>query len=318
MIKIILFIDHRQLQIIFIWIILQSKVKKRLIMKTIILIAVAALVMTACGEKKETANLSREKDSLVSVINQRDATINDFLTVNSEIEQNLDAIAMREGAISKSVMKDVELNPSQADRINEDIAAINNLMQQNRKKIDEFNLKLKDTKTQSAEYQKMIEHLNVRIAGKDEQLVTLNKKLAATNLRMSNLETSIYVLTAQNQSQARTIKQQSTALHTAYFVVGESKELREKNIISKTGGLLGIGRTSQLDPNIDNSNFERIDYMQMSNIGIDSKDAKIITSHPTDSYTLEKDENNKKITNLHIIDPDKFWSASKYLVVVKD
>lgn len=273
--------------------------------------------MTACGEKKETTSFNRERDSLVSVINQRDATINDFLSINSEIEKNLDAIAVREGAISTSVMNNIELKPTQADRINEDIAAINNLMQQNRKKIDEFNMKLKDSKSQSAEYQKMIEHLNERIAVKDDQLTTLNKKLSATNLRMTNLETSVYILTAQNQSQARTIQRQTTALHTAYYVVGESKELRDKKIISKTGGLLGIGRTSQLDPNIDNSNFEKIDYMQMSNIGINSKDAKIITSHPSDSYILEKDQ-NKKITNLHITDPDKFWSASKYLVVVRD
>ncbi len=286
-------------------------------MKSIILLAVTALIMTACGEKKETTSFNRERDSLVSVINQRDATINDFLSINSEIEKNLDAIAVREGAISTSVMNNIELKPTQADRINEDIAAINNLMQQNRKKIDEFNMKLKDSKSQSAEYQKMIEHLNERIAVKDDQLTTLNKKLSATNLRMTNLETSVYILTAQNQSQARTIQRQTTALHTAYYVVGESKELRDKKIISKTGGLLGIGRTSQLDPNIDNSNFEKIDYMQMSNIGINSKDAKIITSHPSDSYILEKDQ-NKKITNLHITDPDKFWSASKYLVVVRD
>ena len=46
---------------------------------------------------------------------------------------------------------------------------------------------------------------------------------------------------------------------------------------------------------------------------------KIITSHPSESYTLEKDAAKKdKVKNIVITNPDKFWSASKYLVVVKD
>lgn len=286
-------------------------------MKAIIIMAVAALVMTACGEKKEMASDTREKDSLISVINQRDASISDFIAVNSEIENNLDSIIIREGAISRSMMKETELKPSMQDRINDDIMAINNLMQKNRMKIDEFNNKLKDSKSQAAEYEKMIEHLNVRVANKDDELALLNNKLGALNLKVTRLQTSVNYLAAQNNEQAKKIQQQTNELHAAYYVVGESKALRDKKIINKTGGLLGIGRTSQLDPNIDNSNFERIDYMKMSNIEINSKDAKIITSHPENSYSFEKDA-NKKITSLKITDPDKFWSASKYLVVVKD
>jgi hypothetical protein len=46
---------------------------------------------------------------------------------------------------------------------------------------------------------------------------------------------------------------------------------------------------------------------------------KIITSHPSDSYTLDKDASDKdKVTNIVITNSEKFWSTSKYLVVVKD
>ncbi|MBK6399613.1 MAG: hypothetical protein IPF75_15505 [Bacteroidetes bacterium] len=62
--------------------------------------------------------------------------------------------------------------------------------------------------------------------------------------------------------------------------------------------------------------FNKIDYVVTNNIPIDSKTAKIVTSHPADSYTLNTE--NKKVVSLQITNPEKFWSASKYLVVVKN
>jgi hypothetical protein len=82
--------------------------------------------------------------------------------------------------------------------------------------------------------------------------------------------------------------------------------------------LLGIGKTEQLSANFDNSKFTKIDYTQTTTIAVNSA-MKIVTTHPTDSYTLEKDATDKnKVTNIVITNPEKFWSASKYLVVIKN
>ena len=108
------------------------------------------------------------------------------------------------------------------------------------------------------------------------------------------------------------------ALHTAYYVMGKSGELKDAKIIDRQGGLLGIGRTSKLNSDFDNSKFTRIDYTQTSSIAVNS-DMKIITSHPTGTFMLEKDAKDKDIVkNIVITDPEKFWSTSKYLVIVKN
>jgi hypothetical protein len=49
---------------------------------------------------------------------------------------------------------------------------------------------------------------------------------------------------------------------------------------------------------------------------VNLKKVKLVTSHPSDSYTLEK--NGDQVSNIQITNPEKFWRASKYLVVVKD
>src|SRR5207253_11489062 len=82
------------------------------------------------------------------------------------------------------------------------------------------------------------------------------------------------------------------------------------------GGLLGMGKTSKLSSNFDNSKFTKIDYTQTTVIAVNSDNVKIITSHPTDSYKMENDSKKKGVVrNLVITNPEKFWSASKYLVV---
>jgi len=87
-------------------------------------------------------------------------------------------------------------------------------------------------------------------------------------------------------------------------------------VIDRTGGLLGIGKSSRLASNFDNKNFTRIDYVQVNTIPIDSKGAKIITTHPADSYTLNKEKD--KVVSINITNAERFWSASKYLVIVKE
>jgi peptidoglycan hydrolase CwlO-like protein len=286
-------------------------------MRSFIFITAAAIVLTACTQKKEeTAKVNRERDSLISVINERENSINNFLAVNTEIENNLDSIAVREGAITIKMLKRAELNPSMKDRLNADIAAINNLMKDNRKKVNELNSKLKKSNVQLAEYDKMIKQLNSRVSDKDFDLMALNDEISSLNMQVERLETSVNILRAENTAQTQTIEEQANALHTAYYIVGSTKELHEKKIIDKSGGLLGIGRTSKIDPNMDNSQFVRIDYTKTNNIDFHSSKIRIVTAHPADSYTLTKENDNK--ANLNIKDPEKFWSISKYLVITTD
>ncbi len=286
-------------------------------MKKLIFAAAIALTITACDNRQaEVDQANRQKDSLASIINERDSSLNDFLSSFNEIEKNLDSIARKQNAINVNVDKQGELNKTAKERINDNIAAINQLMNDNRSQIAELNRKLKNSGNKIAHFETMIKTLNEQIAQKDRELADLNDKLNSLNTQVAQLQTSVDTLTRTTISQTKTIDEQTTSLHTAYFVVGKSKDLQTMKVIDKTGGLLGIGKTSKLSSNFDNNKFTRIDYVQTSTIPIDSKGAKVITTHPSDSYTLNKDKD--KVVSLSITNAEKFWSASKYLVVVKD
>jgi len=280
-------------------------------MKKYFLCMLAAAALSACNNNQSALDeTKRQRDSLLAIVNQRDSSLNDFISSFGEVEKNLNEVAAKQNVISQSTTKTGELQPNSKERINEEISAINNLMDENRKKLAELNKKLKSSNNKNTQLQKMIEALNDQIAQKDKELSDLNEKLASLNAQVTLLQTSVDTLN-------RTVADQTTQLYTAYYVVGKAKDLEAAKIIDRTGGLLGIGKTSKLSAKFDNSKFTRVDYRQMGSIPIDSKNMKIVTTHPDGSYNLDKD-NKEMIRSLVIVDPHKFWSASKYLVIVKD
>ena len=117
--------------------------------------------------------------------------------------------------------------------------------------------------------------------------------------------------------QAQYISSQMEELQKAYYVIGEMKELQEKNIINSQGGMLGMGKTQKMSDNIDNSTFKQIDCVNTTTIPVNCKKPKMLTTHPYNSYLLDKDKSGY-VTNLEITNPEKFWSISKYLVIVKE
>jgi len=280
-------------------------------------ILAVVLLMSACGNREaEQKKFAFKLDSLNTAIVARDSTVNNLLSSFNEIKENLDSVAIRQNIISgEAESQKGELKGNTKSQINSQITAINDLMNQNRKKIQDLNRKLKKSSLKINQFQKMIANLNEEIAQKNTELQTLNEKLNAVNAQVAQLQTSVDTLSTINTSQSQMIANQTTSLHTAYYLVGKSKDLEKMKIIDKAGGILGMGKTSKLNADLDKSNFTRIDYTQILSIPINSKKAKIITAHPSDSYLLDKE--NDEITNLRIIQPEKFWSASKYLVVLK-
>lgn len=294
-------------------------------MKIFTLLTSAAVLFcfTSCN-REELERANNQKDSLRNVVAQRDkdlgereASLNEFISSFNEVERNLDSVAIRQQIIYLHADKARgDLKSSQKERINAQIKAINDLMDTNRKMIADLKRKVNGTSRLNKKLKETIALLTDKIDQKDNELATLNERLQTMSREMAQLQTSVDSLVAQNTSRAQIIADNTLALHTAYYIVGRTKELKEAKLIDRKGGLLGLGRTSRLSANIDNSKFTRIDYTLVSNIPVNSEKVKIITSHPVDSYRLEKDEKNKDLVkSIVITNTEKFWGTSKYLVV---
>ncbi len=286
-------------------------------MKNILIISLLAIGLVSCQgvSEDEYEKVVIEKELLEAEVHERDSSLNEFFSTLNTIETNLAIIKSKENIISEETSYSLEGREDVRDRINEDIILIGELMEKNRQLIIDLNQNLRKSNAKVKELENVIARLREQLEEKEVEIMVLKDRLAELNFQVDILTAKVDNLEEEKRLKDKHIAEKTDELNTAYYAVGSRKELVENDIITREGGFLGIGRTSVLQSDFDNSYFTRIDLTRTPEILIIGKDPKIITAHPSDSYTLNQDADNYyiKITNYN-----KFWNASKYLVVVID
>jgi DNA repair exonuclease SbcCD ATPase subunit len=287
-------------------------------MKTVKLIICASaliasnLFFTNCsgGAEKEVNPLADSLNAVNSNLNgklsEKEEALQDFIASFNEIQENLNAIKEKEKIISStSKVGDVK---NKEDQIKEDIQAIYDLMAKNKNRIGALSEKLKKSSLRIEGMQKMIENLQNAINQKDGEIADLKTQIEGLNIDISSLKANV-------EETEKVVAEKTEVIQTAYYAFGTSKELRDKNIITKEGGFIGIGKSTKVKDDFNKDYFTKINIANSTVINIGAKKAKIITNHPSSSYKLVGD---KTVEKLEITNPEEFWSASKYLVIVID
>ncbi|MBQ8936352.1 MAG: hypothetical protein IJ066_01290, partial [Bacteroidaceae bacterium] len=154
--------------------------------------------------------------------------------------------------------------------------------------------------------QKQLDEQNTRVQELEAQLAEKDVQIAEQGEQISQLNENVSDLKTENQQKAETIQAQDKDLHSAWFVFGTKAELKEQKILQK-GDVL---KSSDFNKDY----FTKIDTRIDKEIKLYSKSAELLTNHPAGTYILERDA--KKQYTLKITNPDKFWSTSKYLVIL--
>ena len=277
--------------------------------KVIYFVCLTALVLTGCTQKKADSSIDPANDSLQQVIAQRDNEINDMMGTLNEITEGFRQISEAENRVS--IVKDGE-GTNKKQQIKENIQFISNTMQRNRELIKKLQQQLRDSRFNGGELKKTIENLTQQLDEKNQQLQQLRTELDSKDIHIAeldetvnNLNTNVSNLKTESEQKSQTISDQDKQLNTAWFVFGTKKELKNQHIL--IGGKV-------LESNFNRNYFTKVDIRVDKEIKLYSKSARVLTMHPSSSYTLSRDANNQYV--LRINNPQIFWSTSKYLVVL--
>jgi uncharacterized coiled-coil protein SlyX len=287
-------------------------------MKKMLLAFGFAALLTGCGPdyKAQVDQMVRERDSLMAQFDAKDSVINGYMSDISDIQTSIEGLAQQEELLSRTA-SNPEATPDTKTKILNDVEAIRQLIDQNKKKLSDLQARIRKNNVKMAEFEKMIKALNVQLAEKDSSINSLNEKILALNGTINDMQGQISTLQSDNATKQAEIQDKTTKLNTAYYTVGTYKELRDKKILNKEGGFLGIGKKQSVLPDFNRDAFSKVDMTSMKSISINKKDARLLSTHPSGSYKIQRDA-SKKVTGIDITDPDAFWKASKYLVVVTE
>ncbi len=279
-------------------------------MRKVLLTIASMTLLMSCnqGNKTESDNKAKE-DSLQALVNQKDDEINELMGTMNEIQDGFAQINAAEGRVTQ--LKDGVEGANTADLIRENMEFIQSTMAENKRKIAELENRINAGNVNAANLKEMLKKMNEELNTKTKEIEELREQLAEKNVQIEQLSNDVNELIAENEEvrqqkeeTEQIARNQDAQLNTAWYVFGTSKELKEHNILVKGNVLQG---------NYDKNYLTKIDIRNTTVIPLDSKSAELLTTHPSGSYTLLKD--NKGEYTLRITDASKFWSVSKYLVV---
>ena len=277
----------------------------------------AMMIMTSCGKKKEQQilDLQSDKARLERDYERKDSLLNElFLSVNA-IEKNLSDITLKEKLITDAPATELRSDLDVREKIMEEIIMINNIIEENKKRISQLKNQLKKSDVNIASLQDNIKLLTQRIEEKEREIADLKEQLVKANFKIEQLNATVDTLEEANAEKSKVISQQDlqiVEMNTVWYVIGTKKELQDKEIIDKSGGL--FSDDMKMNDMINPDDFTTADIRKITRINFETKKAELATVHPAGSYKfIEEDE---LVKGIEILNPSEFWKSSRFLVVI--
>lgn len=281
-------------------------------MNRILIAFVVSVIALSSGCSSEKTNEKNEfKDSLIAVnadlikqLEERDKLIKSFMEGFGEIQSNLEEVRNKQLSVKKNSGQKGQF---EKQAILDNIKAIDLLMQKNKQTIVTLKEQLKQSSSSNLDgYENFITSLETMLSEKDKEIYSLLGNLNDVNDELGSM-ISMY-------KEAKTdVNIKNKKLNTAWYTAGTTKELVKKGVITNEGGFIGLGKMKKLSQNFNTQNFSEVDISKLKMIKVEAQKVKLITTHAADTYSIVKTDEG---VSLYILNAEKFWSVSKYLVVL--
>lgn len=289
-------------------------------MKKIIVLGIGASMffLSSCVESSQKyKDLQARADSLNHITLAQTQEMESMFADINDITAGMQSLRDAEHLLTLEAEKEKKAgtkSKQQLTQLKNDVQAIKEAIAGYKSQIAKLEGK---NKSQSAEFKKMIANLNAELEVRSEKITEITNQLAAANKELAvkleevkQLTQNVDSLDKETKGQKMVIAEQDQTLHLANYLIGSRKALKEAEVISRQGIFCPPIVSSQAQK----ADFVNIDIRETKSIPVNSKKAKVLSSHPADSYTLESGEDGNLI--LKISDENAFWKQTKYLVVM--
>lgn len=289
-------------------------------MKNVYLLAILLTGTVACTTIKDSDDyrkLATEKNNLEEQIRLRDKEIEEVTGSISKIDSNLMKISEHVEVMDGVKLRELIKKPGEIDLM---ISEIGDYVEQNNQMITNLEKKVQESTTINSNLKSLIAMKNQQVEEKEKQIQDLlasiermqkdfDVELGKRDTLIAKVRNQITETETVLANTKEKVKEKEEELNTAFVTFGTKQELAQK-------GVLQSGSKVVLNNQLEENDFSPVNIQNTEevNLGV-TKRQKVVTSHPTDSYYFVKTDGR---SYLKIVDRQKFWSVSKYLVVMID
>lgn len=252
-----------------------------------------------------------KNDSLLIVALQQSNEIAELSSTMYSISSKLDEI---NGEIALG--NDDNNLVKQRQRLMDQLQKVQEKINQKQEELDALQKKYSSVLSTNKELNKTITRLKgdietytSKISSYENVVKEQSKKIETLSTDLTTTQQNLEEKVKENEQQQEVISVQDQMLNEGYYIIASKSKLKDLGLVD--GGVFSKARLTR--GTFDLSAFTKIDIREVSEIELNSKDAKILSSAPESSYEIVKGYD--KMLKLVIKDPGAFWSQSKYLVI---
>ncbi len=278
-------------------------------------------MILSCNSNNET--ISENKiiiDSLQSELNSKDKELNslEFDKLNNDsivnqyalyiqrIKNNINEINNQESIINNAKSKE-EFYKADTTNIINAIKIMSEKLIENESMISELNNAVKLEKNKNSQFATRVTELSTEVAKSNREIYFLREEL-------NSLNSSFEAIFNKYNEQNKKISFLNNKLNEIAYVIGTKSELLDNGVLTKSGGLIGLGKSRKLNSDFNTNYFTFSTKQDLKSIVLGYKSVKLMTPHPSESYKISKNT-NELIDSLLIFNVENFWKNSKFLVL---
>ena len=265
--------------------------------------AVALSTLHADRASQLSAQLGAQKDSLTRVVLQAD----DFI-------MHMDSSVNTVKGLPKGKRADERLDPLARQVQNRKLVMA---------RVDALVERARTTSSQLAKSRTTNTALRAQLSSDSTMIADLNTTIHRQAAMIEVLSVRIDSLKNATMQLASSLTNAEAAHNKAYYVIGSEDELVKRGVIVREGGANLIfahpGRTLQVARSLDPQAFTPLDQRNVRTIAVpdSTRRYRVVSRQSLDDAVVSQRDQNSFRGNLTIASASKFWTPSRYLVLVE-
>jgi len=296
-------------------------------MRRILWVVPMVLAMGCNQHKEELAKaladaqaLAAEKDSLITEVLETSKFVNG---INEELAKARTALVTSAATTDAGTPaeRDRAARSAALERVTSLVARLNETEQ----RLEQSGQRARSLSSRNTTLLRQIEEYKTSIDSLQASALRTETELRGVidsqSVQIAGLNTQLDTARVVNEQLRDTVGNLTRYKNTVFYIAGTEEELLKKGVVVKEGKKFLFFGGKQLNParSLDSSVFTAVDKTTMTTIALPADREYRLVSRQNLSYADTASVRDGKLHGqLHISQPEEFWSGSKYLILVEN